>query len=495
MFFDSLFPSFQSTTPETVISDYRQRKRADSRAEHGFDDTEETNVTTEKNNVEFYAEVIGKLVGTIRDGFTSLIDDVKQRNSKGNNAIEEKKEWKNEKLKNSMMNETNVMMHMKGLHVILNTTEANKVKMTNESASPRALNSSTSNHEKDLIAEHPEIKLALTHHDDENESESNDTSKGANEKIQSATSWDGSVVQVIARRKKHKRSEVSRQQDQHEISDDEIDVEQLEFPIASIFPFNVEMTNDQVTSHNSDGNLTDQPEDSRIFLDPEDNENNQRWFAKHKTSLAKISENHRRRKEKLIKFLHEFLTPQSANITFTEENNDQDSLNSENEADLTFAITRGNSTVIHLTPKQFLRMFHRGSDEHAELQKRTKNLLQRAFYKYARLYLLARKGYKDVRSFNKMVKEHHQEENEEIVSEANEDDFSLPSENYESLNQVHEAEYDDEVFATNDARSNIQAIEGFAILILEIFGAMLGLTLGAIGQIQSGFIFDVLHEL
>lgn len=70
VFFDSLFPSYQSTTPESVISDYRNR-------------THNSNGTS-RSNVEFYAEVVGKLIGTIRDGFSTLVDDVKYRGTQQN---------------------------------------------------------------------------------------------------------------------------------------------------------------------------------------------------------------------------------------------------------------------------------------------------------------------------------------------------------------------------------------------------------------------------
>jgi hypothetical protein len=112
LFFDSLFPSFQSTTPETVISDYRQRKRADSRAEHDPLEASDGAATVEmrkftENNVEFYAEVIGKLVGSIRDGFTTLIDDVKQRRSQ---QTPHQKEMKIEKLKTHHTNANSTSM-------------------------------------------------------------------------------------------------------------------------------------------------------------------------------------------------------------------------------------------------------------------------------------------------------------------------------------------------------------------------------------------------
>ena len=416
VFFDSLFPSFRSTTPETVISDYRQRKRADSRAEHDTDDFDESKVQKTKSvsNVEFYAEVIGKLIGTIRDGFTTLIDDVKQRKSQNTQQM------------------TDVMMQaVEKLH---NSTGSDGKHMTNETAATSSL---TPINDTMAMKENQEIKLTSSalHHGDANES---------NGKIKSPIGRSD-VVQVIARRTKQKRSNTSQQ----ESDMDEIDVEQLEFPIDA----DGEMTNERLST---EGTTVDEEDDDA------------RWYKKHPNLFASLSEKHRRRKEKFIQLVHRFIFP--SNDTTGEETPDDSSK-------LTFAIKKGNSTLVDVSPKQFLRMFHRGSDEHAELQQRTKEKLQRAFYKYARIYLLARKGYKEARSFNRMAKEslldHDDTLTDDNSSEWNEVDSS------ESLN-----------FMSSDARSNFQAIEAFAILILEIFGAVLGLSLGAIGQIQAGYIFD-----
>ena len=66
MFFDI----FESTT-QSAISDYRNNKRSDSNADHA-----EMNKSKE-SHVEFYAEIIGKLIGSFRSGIRTFIDDVK----------------------------------------------------------------------------------------------------------------------------------------------------------------------------------------------------------------------------------------------------------------------------------------------------------------------------------------------------------------------------------------------------------------------------------
>lgn len=73
------FDIFQKSTTESVISDYRQNKRADSNSEHHHDDNNEE--MKKKNHVEFYAEIIGKLIGSVRSGIRNFIDDVKKGRS------------------------------------------------------------------------------------------------------------------------------------------------------------------------------------------------------------------------------------------------------------------------------------------------------------------------------------------------------------------------------------------------------------------------------
>lgn len=449
LFFDSLFPSFQSTTPETAISDYRQRKRADSSAEHDHDDSSAREMKNfSENNVEFYAEVIGKLIGTVRDGFTSLIDDVKQRNSNRVNGV-------SQKLKNYRVNETDASeMH--------HASTKNETRIAESVLIQKVANGSLMN---------DGIQLATTTMDLDGERE--------HEKIQSGTesstiAWNG-VIQVIAKKNKQKRSESSQQQqaeedDEKGDGDHEIDVKQFGIPIDSdSSDDDDEMTNESLTSDiGSDGTSGDK-----------------RWFTGKSKLIANLSEKHRRRKENLIKYIHDFLTSNLSNETTSEVDDDS---SRDPDLRLSFAVMRGNSTIIQLSPKQFLRMFHRGSDEHALLQLRAKTKLQRAFYKYARLYLLARKGYKDARSFNRMVRE--SQPSELKVSTAQ--NVFEEAENEQKVNEIEDDDDEavDSQYMTSDARRNVQAVEAFAIFILEIFGAMLGLTLGAIGQIQAGFIFD-----
>lgn len=299
--------------------------------------------------------------------------------------------------------------------------------------------------------------------------------------------------------KKQKRSEKSLRQNPYD-SNDAMDMDQLEFPISFELPFDFEANSENVS-------IVDEIVDESIqqVLQKEDNvlsninDNDETWFARHRKSFQNITENHRKRKEKLLKFIQLFLKSASSNYTLTgdfDDSNEQESPDIQSEPKLTFKVMRGNSTIVNLTPKQLLQMFYRGSDEHAELQKRAKMLLQRAFYKYARLYLFARKGYKDTRSFNRMVKKSHKSffEDGSVSTESSQSESTISklSENLDDLNNLNDNDYDSEKdFMTNDARTNFHALEGFAILVLEIFGAMLGLTLGAMAQIQAGFIIDI----
>lgn len=429
LFFDSLFPSFQSTTPETVISDYRQRKRADSRAEHdpleasdGVEVAVEMRKFTE-NNVEFYAEVIGKLVGSIRDGFTTLIDDVKQRRSEQKNP----KEVKIEKLKNH--------------HTNANSTSMSDMIQLYHTSSQA--NGSTTDSLPD--SDNNQNIVSSTMRADESDESGKEDS----------TSW-GSVVQVIARKQKHKRSDPSHR----------TNANQLEFPISTA-PLG-EMTNERVAFDFDETDESIQRQQSGKI----DSTANASWYSRKKNLFANLTESHRQRKENLIKLIHRFLSPSG---------------NDENADVVSLAIRQGNATVANLTPKQFLRMFHRGSDEHAELQKQAKGVLQSAFYRYARLYLLARKGYKDVRSFNRMAKQQLSNDEPDPVNEFLQNEIPDFDEDYDE-------DDNDEIvgFVTNSARRNLQTLEAFAILILEIFGAIMGLTIGALGQLQGGAGLEML---
>lgn len=411
-----------------------------------------------ESNVEFYAEIIGKLVGTIRDGVTSLIDDVRQRK-------QDNQEMRNQKLK---AQQPNVTVDMMAHHQNSTRTHMNGMQMKSETddvAAAQNLTKSSERQEIKLTTLHPDISAELSDEKSELASES------------PPTKWN-EVVQVIARRTKFKRSDKSQDFKLEMDVDGGSDAQQLEIPIG-LDPFDNE-TNERLTGDNRGWNEGNQ----REHIDDDDDT---RWFAKHRNLFANLTNNHRMRKERFVGLIRQFLAAKREFLRHGDEIDDEAAAG--DVPRLSFAIKKGNDTIIQMTPRQFFRMFHRGSDEHAELQTKAKTMLQRAFYKYARIYLIARKGYKDARSFNRIVREHHPE-NEEASSHAPATEF-LRSEEDISENLTEAADEDDEeqLFLTNDARSNLQAIEAFAILILEIFGAIFGLTLGAIGHIQGATPF------
>ncbi|KAG5677319.1 hypothetical protein PVAND_007088 [Polypedilum vanderplanki] len=113
--FDYFFETSQITTPESVISDYRHNKRTDSSFDHNNlvkNATEEMEAQYKESNAEFYAGVIGKLIGSVRSSFINLFDDVKMRNqhfrAKSQQAEAQKK--KTEELNNSI---SIIMKHLK----------------------------------------------------------------------------------------------------------------------------------------------------------------------------------------------------------------------------------------------------------------------------------------------------------------------------------------------------------------------------------------------
>lgn len=331
-----------------MISDYRNRTH------HG------NASSSARSNIEFYAEVVGKLIGTVRDGFSTLIDDVKKRKPNTTSVNQTHSEMQTvEKLKNHTFK------------------IAKSASMTNDSI--------------DEIQSTPSLRLQLF--DMKNDEEQNST-----------PSW-GNVVQKIAKNKL-KRSDI---------------VSELRF---------------------------DDEEEKFDFFDDDDDE----MTNESPSLLTALYERHRQRKQRLIASLCRL---------FSSENDEELTLEPRNrDSKLTFAIMKGNSTVAQVTPKQFLGIFHRGSDEHTKFQKRAKRMLQEAFYKYARIYLRARKGYKDARNLNRRVRESSQSDKEDEVS--------------------------------NDARSSAKAIESYAILMLEIFGAISALAIGAINQIQNSYDYSQL---
>ena len=113
------------------------------------------------------------------------------------------------------------------------------------------------------------------------------------------------------------------------------------------------------------------------------------------------------------------------------------------------------------------------------IRARTRLALQQAFYRYARLFLIARKGFKDAGS---------------AVRAANvENNLKLPQRLEINTRMMNEHDFNingemNDEYATNSGKANFEAGQAFAIFILEVFGAVFGLTIGLIGQIQAGFM-------
>lgn len=200
LFFDSWFPSLQATTPESVVADYRQRKRADSRAEHANDDHSNDPIVYNGNNAEFVAEVIGKLIGTIRDGVTTFIEDVRARKGQKSKAA-------SEAMSQKLTNATEVYS---------SEAEVNKTTTTPAPSTTSAPLEGT----KELSQ--TQLASSTTHRSVPAEVDSKNRGSGkiqsANESSQTQLKWDD-VVQVIARTK-HKRSDSNAQQFEIPINSD-----------------------------------------------------------------------------------------------------------------------------------------------------------------------------------------------------------------------------------------------------------------------------------
>ncbi|CRK98159.1 CLUMA_CG011525, isoform A [Clunio marinus] len=465
LFFDSLFPSLQSTTPETVISDYRHRKRLDSLIDHKIDSKMEGVNEFSENNAEFYAEVIGKLIGTIRDGITTLIDEVKQRKQqKRKNSINEMNE------STSPPSEISSNKILQAMNTIENITNAlmNDNESTLMQKASNDANTMTENHEiesKVLTPNRVNANLSDSLEKEDNQIESNQSQR----KLFNFA-WND-VVQVIPRRTKRNQNEYPKQ----------------------LAANNVE------SSFNNYENTTDTWNNQKIKYFSQDDVT---WFTKLNQILGPLSNNQIQRKKKLLRFATTLLIPYFHNesiilndlrtlfntIDSDETFKDFEGSNlvpSEESSILKFLLIRGNSTFIQLTPKLKVRIFYQDTDEYSQLRKRTKAILQYIFYKYVRLYLIARKGYKDARHFNRMAKKMFPEENQtsslSFISQAKFQSLQSSEELKKEFNNN-----EDFIVASNHARRNFQNFEAIAILIIEIFGAFLGLTLGAMHHIDIG---------
>lgn len=222
LFFDNLFP-FQSTTPESVISDYRSQRRADSNAEHQMPLNSDSEMTDEEpkqfteNNVEFYAEIIGKLIGKVRDSVTGLLSSISQRNqqlkdkqnksSLNNDGLalmkSEIKQQNNDTTEGFIIKDTNATtdnnstMKQQQQQTINAMENAIKMQMTNETVSLSLL--------KLIGATVPfEIELMPM---EQTELNGDKSVGGNNQKVKANIIVKDEIVQVIAKRSKQKRSE------------------------------------------------------------------------------------------------------------------------------------------------------------------------------------------------------------------------------------------------------------------------------------------------
>lgn len=230
LFFDNLFP-FQSTTPESVISDYRSQRRADSNSEHQMPVNVDSEMVDQEpkqyteNNVEFYAEIIGKLIGKVRDSFTGLISSVQQRNQQlkekfnksslnadtmpmksqikrqeddGSevDAIKDANTTNNDNNgnNNNTMKQQNEKQHQQAINAMEN---AIKMQMTNETVSLLLLklNGTSAPFEIELMPM------------EQTELNGDKSVGGKNQQVKANKIVKDEVVQVIAKRSKQKRSE------------------------------------------------------------------------------------------------------------------------------------------------------------------------------------------------------------------------------------------------------------------------------------------------
>lgn len=328
--------------------------------------TEEEPMYTE-SNADFYAEIFGRLVGSVRTSFADLIGDIKKRNQ----YFRERND-KNERNQNKTDDELSLEAIMRQL-VMLNETSTNSL---------------------------------------------NDESE------------------VTSR--KTKRNPYL------------VEVGQLTIPINLSSFENDLISEEAYTDINDDMTSKDD-----------------HWLRKYYQFFEQIKENHHNRKEKkIMNILKLILTPVlKLNKTEVDESFDDD---------IMFSIIQGNHTIGQITPFQILRMIHKEGNDRIQL--RMKLILKKIVYKYARLYYIARKNYKNSHGYY-----------QDLQNDEN-DSFRLLDDMPE--NEISDSDYE---FSTNDAKHNFQSLEGFAILLLEIFGAFFALYNGFWAQLQGGYFYDLLE--
>lgn len=238
--------------------------------------------------------------------------------------------------------------------------------------------------------------------------------------------------------------------------------------------------------------------------------------------LSHSLQTHRQRKAKFIKLMLSFIlkpliTPALSTMNDGEENHSRSLFNNLNEISndddgtmmgsnegeelansnlddnkLSLVLLRGNTTI-HKTPLELFKIFKHYKDTtnsmemNETIQMRTKVALQSAFYKYARIFLIARKGYKDARNTNNHASEDKSFTKNTILTQQFSNEYENNIENHYKHSDV---QLEDEYVATSTAKANLQAMEMFAIFVLEIIGAFIALTHGAVTHWQAGFFND-----
>lgn len=391
--FDYLFGSSQSTTPESVISDYRHQKRTDSSFDHNNlvknatenvsqeeEQQQQQSLPFKESNAEFYAEVIGKLVGSVRSSFTNLFDDIRKRNS-------------------HFREKSKIDAHSKA------TDELNK-----------SLN---------VIVSH----LAMTNN--------------------------------LTNEPEEMTNRITKRYDR--FFDDKVGE-------IDVIPINLnQFDNDLLSNEDYTAELNENEQPSS---------EDESWLARYYQFFEQIkTRHHNRRDRKIQRFLKIVLTP----ILLLNET-DENSLNFDSE--LTFNIIQNNHTIAQLTPFEMLRILQRESND--KITNRMKIIMKRIFYKYTRLYLIARRNFKSSHGNYRNVRNVGENNIAENIEFSNENEISGEEEEDDD-----DDDFDVEV-TTNDGRTKFQSVEAFAIMMLEIFGAVFALSIGLWAQLQGGFLFDLL---
>lgn len=525
LFFDSLFPP-QSTTPESHISDYRGQKRANSQQAdlNGtlLDDGNNANVGNgdlelngkqeqmqqqqekekRQRNVEFYADLIGKFVGTVRSSITNLVDAVRMNRQKNQREQLEMREnqQKNEaeKLKSEetmkMMQQQQQQPRTINIQKIRNKNQKQMMENSiKSSASVSPINPPHNSKTSGIELKSME-QTALNGKADEHVNQ-------GNEKLN--TLIDSQPMNEENHYAKQKRSDKTIQSF--------IDGTNHENEIVESLP--------QLDgSDESDNHLTDSTNGRKskllqMFLSfiltpiitpvsqpssssPSPSDDPKEEMEMEDEAVKQInSEQMNRKLFNLNLSINDSNNNEPTDINEGENLKDSTS-NDDSKLSLQLLLrspTKNyqiNSTIV--SPFQVLRLLHQRMHNRTDkLYYQKRITIQNAFYRYARLYLIARRGYKSAKNSGAgtfETTELNRPENIQTISQEIskarqarlDSDIDFDDVDDDDIIQNVDFLLDDDDVVTNDGRVN----EAFAILLLEIFGAIYALTIGAIAQFQ-----------